>query len=110
MPYSVFAKNLMLGQLRSSIKQVSLHSGSPTKDNEVRGTRQKIAFTEPLNGEMNLPGKEMISCPEGAFVSHAAFWSGNGRLLAYGPLPVPVEFKKDGTYVLDTAVLDLNKE
>lgn len=110
MPYEIFSKNMMLGQLRQSIKFVSLHGGKPTKDNEVRGSRVSIAFGEPLNGELKLKDKPAIPMHEGAFASHIAFWSGNGRLLAWGMLPKAADFEKSGAYILDAAVLDLNND
>ena len=114
MPYEIAAKNLMLDALRPAISHVSLHSGVPTRANEVSGAdymRQRTEFGPAVGGALRLSEGKRFEVSAKSRVNHAGFWTGakGGVLLCWGSLD-EVLFAERGVYVLDAGVLDLKLE
>ena len=111
MPYRTAGKNLMLGQLRTSVATCSIHTAFPPSDaNEIpatNGARQAITIGVPANGAMTSATHPQFDVPGGTTVSGVAYRDGTGAILADDDVPAE-SFTGAGVYRVTSTSMDLN--
>jgi hypothetical protein len=92
MPYSTFAKNVMLTELAANVTHLSVHTASPgtTGANEATGgspayARQVPTFGTATGGTLPLSGGATWDLPAGTY-GYVGMWAGS-NWCGYGTLP-----------------------
>lgn len=116
MGYTVFAKNLMLNELRDVITAISLHTDDPasTGINEVdgggyaRATVTAADFVAADGGEVTLDDDIDFVGPTNSACSYFGLWAGSD-FVGGGPITGDTTFNAEGDFVLKAPTMfDLN--
>lgn len=112
MPYSVAARNTMLGSLSPGF--VSLHTANPGDSgaNEVTGgsyARVSATWAAASAASRAASNQPAVNVPAGTTVTHVGYWTAStgGTFLGYGSV-TPATFTNAGVYTVNTATLTLS--
>lgn len=112
MPFSVAARNTMLGSL--SPAYVSLHTASPGDSgaNEVSGgsyARVACSWASASGASRAASNQPAVNVPAGTTITHVGYWtaSSGGTFLGYDDVTAAA-FTNAGVYTVNTATLSLS--
>lgn len=106
---TVDGKNKILATLIPT--KIILHNQDPLADPTANQVTQPVAivFSAPNNGLIASEDDLYITVPASATVSHYSLWDTDNKCVAIGALSSSQFFAEEGTYVIASVSVDLNR-